>query len=49
MKTLEPRKPGKARGTDDAEIQGYNHGRNAQLHHAVSGSSTQTTLIGASK
>ena len=49
MKTLEPRKPGKARGTDDAEIQGYSHGRNAQLHHAVSGSSTQTTLIGASK
>ncbi len=49
MKTLEPRKPGKARGTGDAEIQGYSQGRNAQLHHAVSGSSTQTTLIGASK
>ena len=49
MKTLEPRKPGKARGTDDAEIQGYSAGRNAQLHHAVSGSATQTTLIGASK
>ncbi|MEH4206706.1 DUF2786 domain-containing protein [Klebsiella pneumoniae] len=49
MKTLEPRKPGKARGTDDAEIQGYSHGRNAQLHHAVSGSTSQTIHIGTSK
>lgn len=49
MKTLEPRKPGKARGTDDAEIQGYSAGRNAQLHHAVSGSTSQTIHIGAAK
>lgn len=49
MKTLEPRKPGKARGTGDAEIQGYSHGRNAQLHHAVSGSTSQTIHIGATK
>lgn len=49
MKTLEPRKPGKARGTDDAEIQGYSAGRNAQLHHAVSGSTSQTIHIGATK
>ncbi|CAM7520376.1 DUF2786 domain-containing protein [Citrobacter freundii] len=49
MKTLEPRKPGKARGTDDAEIQGYSAGRNAQLHHAVNGSTSQTIHIGAAK
>lgn len=49
LETQESRKPGKARGTDDAERQGYSAGRNAQLHHAVNGSATQTTLIGASK
>ena len=38
MKKLEPRKPGKARGTDKAESEGYLAGRNAQLHHAVSSS-----------
>ncbi|GJL37538.1 hypothetical protein TUM17576_43580 [Enterobacter hormaechei] len=49
MKTLEPRKPGKARGTDDAAHMGFFAGSNAQLHHAVGGSATQKTLIGASK
>jgi hypothetical protein len=35
MKKLEPRKPGKASGTDDAANQGYRAGRNAQLHHGI--------------
>ncbi|WPU22590.1 DUF2786 domain-containing protein [Cedecea neteri] len=45
MKTMEPRKPGKARGTDDAADQGYSAGRNAQLHHAVSSSHNTSVLI----
>lgn len=46
MKKLEPRKPGKARGTDNAENEGYLAGRNAQLHHAVSGTSSTVKRIG---
>ncbi|MGV3827144.1 DUF2786 domain-containing protein [Citrobacter portucalensis] len=49
MKTLEARKPGKARGTDDAAYQGYKAGRNAQLHHAVNGSKANIDLIGGTK
>lgn len=49
METREPRKPGKARGTDNAEMLGYSAGRNAQLHHAVSGATSQTIRIGAAK
>ena len=49
MKTLEARKPGKDRGTDDAASQGYKAGRNAQLHHAVNGSKTHVDLIGVTK
>lgn len=45
MKKLEPRKPGKASGTDDAANQGYRAGRNAQLHHAVTGSSNAVARI----
>lgn len=45
MKKLEPRKPGKASGTDDAASQGYRAGRNAQLHHAVSGASHAVVQI----
>lgn len=47
MTTQESRKPGKARGTDDAAQQGWCAGRNAQLHHAVNGSKTNVDLIGA--
>lgn len=46
MQTLEPRKPGKASGTDDAAIQGYRAGHNAQLHHGVTGSSAGIFRIG---
>ncbi|HGW5506328.1 TPA: DUF2786 domain-containing protein [Citrobacter koseri] len=46
MKTLEPRKPGKARGTDDAAAQGWHAGRNARLHHGVTGTETHPALIG---
>ncbi|MDU7047191.1 MAG: DUF2786 domain-containing protein, partial [Enterobacter roggenkampii] len=46
MKKLEPRKPGKARGTDKAESEGYLAGRNAQLHHAVSSSANKCEQIG---
>ncbi|HCG2926648.1 TPA: DUF2786 domain-containing protein [Citrobacter freundii] len=49
MKPLVPRKPGKARGTDAAEIQGYSAGKNAQLHHAVNSSAPQPVQIGATK
>lgn len=49
MKTLEARKPGKARGTDDAASQGYQAGRNAQLHHAVNGSKANVERIGVTK
>lgn len=49
MKKLEPRKPGKARGTDKAESEGYLAGRNAQLHHAVSSSAKKCELIGVTK
>ncbi|SEL25362.1 Protein of unknown function [Kosakonia sacchari] len=49
MKTLEPRKPGKARGTDDAAHQGWCAGRNAQLHHAVKGSKANVDCIGVTK
>lgn len=49
MRTQEPRKPGKARGTDDAATLGYQAGSNAQLHHAVNGSSATTGLIGVDK
>lgn len=47
MGTLEPRKPGKARGTDEAAWQGYSAGKNAQLHHGVSG--TEQAQIGGVK
>lgn len=47
MTTLEPRKPGKARGTEDAAIQGYIAGKNAKLHHGVSG--TEQARIGGAK
>lgn len=46
MKKLEPRKPGKARGTDDAAVQGYRAGRDAQLHHAVTRTAERMALIG---
>lgn len=46
MTTQEARKPGKARGTDDAEYQGYQAGRNAQLHHAVHGYSSRQECLG---
>lgn len=46
MKRLEPRAPGKARGTDEAASQGYYAGRNAQLHHAVSGTASRVERIG---
>ena len=49
MKRLEPRKPGKARGTDKAESEGYLAGRNAQLHHAVSSSANKCEQIGVTK
>ena len=49
MKKLEPRKPGKARGTDKAENEGYLAGRNAQLHHAVSSSANKCEQIGVTK
>ena len=49
MKKLEPRKPGKARGTDKAESEGYLAGRNAQLHHAVSSSAKKCEQIGVTK
>jgi len=49
MKKLEPRKPGKARGTDKAESEGYLAGRNAQLHHAVSSSANKCEQIGVTK
>ena len=46
MKKLEPRKPGKASGTDDAANQGYRAGRNAQLHHGISGTPSEVIRIG---
>jgi len=49
MKKMEPRKPGKARGTDNAENEGYLAGRNAQLHHAVSSSTNKCEQIGVTK
>ncbi|XTD39520.1 hypothetical protein AB4I99_08260 [Citrobacter murliniae] len=47
MKKLEPRKPGKASGTDDAVIKGYCAGSKAQLHHAVTRTSEQLAIAGA--
>ena len=46
MKKLEPRKPGKASGTDDAANQGYRAGRNAKLHHGISGTPSEVIRIG---
>ena len=43
--TLETRAPGKARGVSEAACAGYYAGRKAELHHAVSGSSTNTALL----
>ncbi len=49
LEMQESRKPGKARGTDDAAHMGFCAGRDAQLHQAVNGSKTQADLIGVTK
>ncbi|OVZ94889.1 hypothetical protein CBW58_02110 [Yersinia frederiksenii] len=49
LEMKESRKPGKARGTDDAAHMGFCAGSNAQLHHAVNGSKTNVDRIGVSK
>ena len=47
MKTLETRKPGKARGVDIAAVQGFSTGQKVQLLHGVNGN--ESVRIGSNK